>query len=238
MFSGSFSDTQPFSPDFSTTVTAGVGKDIAFDLADAASNVTIEITDSNGTVVQTITPAQPWVKGANTVSWTPAVGLDGDYGFRVTATGIGGDPVAAFASYKGNAMEKTVMVGEGSSISLNSNGGQIFSNALSVLSRAITATREAITDPDYEVDLGENFALAFSTLEAEEVSLANSSLQLEFKSDRLKQLMTNANDRISEKEVGSTQEAAIKLRTQQTSYDVTLEAVASVLKMTKLSDLV
>jgi len=238
MFSGSFSDTQPFSPDFSTAVTAGVGKDIAFDLADAASNVTIEITDSNGTVVQTITPAQPWVKGANTVSWTPAVGLDGDYGFRVTAAGIGGDPVAAYASYQGNAMEKTVMVGEGSSISLNSNGGKIFSNALSVLSRAITATREAITDPAYEVDLGDDFELAFSTMEAEEVSLANSSLQLEFKTDRLKQLMTNANDRISEKEVGSTQEAAIKLRTQQTSYDVTLEAVANVLRMTKLSDLV
>ncbi|SEM54575.1 Flagellin FlgL [Syntrophus gentianae] len=237
MYSGSLSNTQPFSADFSTTVTAGSGEDLVFDLADAASNVTIEIIDSTNTVVQTITPSQAWVKGKNTVSWTPDTGLDGDYSFRVSATDGVGDAVAAYASYSGDDQEKAVMVGEGSTFSLNSNGGSIFSNALSTLSQAITAANEAIKDPDYEVDLGDAFDLAFSTLEAEEVSLSNTNLQLEYKSDRLEQLMTNANDRISDTEVGSTEEAAIKLQTQQTSYDVTLEAVASVLKMTKLSDL-
>ncbi len=236
MYGGSLSDTQPFSADFNTTVTAGTGEDLVFDLAADASNVTIEILDSNDNVVQTL-PSQSGVKGTNTVSWTPVSGLDGDYSFRVTATDGVGDAVAAYASYQGDDQEKTVIVGEGSKLTLNSNGGSIFSNALSVLSQAITATNESITDPDYEVDLGDAFELAFSTLEAEEVSLANCNLQLEYKSDRLEQLVTNANNRISETEVGSTEEAAIKLQTQQTSYDVTLEAVASVLKMTKLSDL-
>jgi len=237
MYSGSLADTAPFSADFGTTVTSGSGEDIVFDLAGVASNVTIEIVDATDTVVQTITPSQSWVKGTNTVSWTPNVGLAGNYSFRVTATDSGSDPVAAYASYQGNDQEKTVMVGEGSTITLNSNGGSIFSNVLSVLSQAITATNESINDPNYEVDLGDAFELALSTLEAEEVSLANDNLQLEYKNDRLQQLMATANNRISATETGSTEEAAIKLQTQQTSYDVTLEAVAKVLKMTKLTDL-
>jgi hypothetical protein len=44
------------------------------------------------------------------------------------------------------------------------------------------------------------------------------------------------NERISDLEVGNTEQAVIELEAQQTAYDTTLEAAADVLKMSKLSD--
>jgi len=142
-------------------------------------------------------------------------------------------PFSPAGVYQGNSQEKTIMAGEGSSITLNSNGYQIFDKALSVLSQAITA----IQNGNQNVDLTQAFADATSAVEAELVSLSNTQKQLEDKSAQLNKLMTHAEDRISRAEVGSTEEAAIRLQAQQTAYEVTLEAVASVLKMTKLSDL-
>ncbi len=207
-----------------------VPKDIRFYLADAAPNVTIEIKDATGTV-QTITKAG--VKGTNpSVLWSDLGLPDGDYEFTVTAADALGNPVAASA-YRGDDGGKAVIVGEGSTITLNNNGGEIVGKALSVLSQAITA----IQNGNRNVDLTQAFADATSAVEAEEVSLANTQKQLGDKSAQLKKLMTHAEDRISEAEVGSREEAAIRLQAQQASYEVTLEAVANVLKMTKLSDL-
>jgi len=142
------------------------------------------------------------------------------------------EPFSSDGAYQGDDAGKTVIVGEGSTITLNNKGGDLFGNALSVLSQAITAIETSAA-----TDLGAAFEEAISAIEAEMVSLANTRSQLEYKTDRLKQLMANAESRISDTEVGSREEAAIKLRAQQTSYDLTLEAVASMLKMTKLSDL-
>lgn len=142
-------------------------------------------------------------------------------------------PFSSAGSYQGNSQEKTIMAGEGSSITLNSNGDTIFGKALSALSQAIAAIRNG----NQNVDLTQAFADATSAVEAEQLSLANTQKQLEDKSAQLKKRMAHAEDRISEAEVGSREEAAIRLQVQQTSYEVTLEAVANVLKMTKLSDL-
>jgi flagellar hook-associated protein 3 FlgL len=135
--------------------------------------------------------------------------------------------------YNGDLLKKQVLVGEGSSISINSVGSEIFTNVFSVLSQAINA----IETSNLAVDLGGDFDDAFADIQAEEVSLSNINAQLEYKNDHLEKLMTNAYNRISDLEVGSTEEWAIKLQAQQTNYDVTLEAVANVLKMTKLTDL-
>jgi len=234
MYGGNVSDTAPFSSN-SVSITTVPG-DIVFDQAGDASDLTITITDSTGTEVQTLTTADG-VNGTNTISWDgknangEAVSV-GDYDFTVTDTD--GNIVAAYASYRGDDGRKTMITGENSSITLNNNGGEIFSDALSVLSQAITA----IKNSNELSDLGDAFDAAIAAVEAEQISLANTNSQLEYKNDRLTQLVTNASNRISDVEVGSTEEAAIKLEVQETAYEVTLEAVANVLKMTKLSDLI
>jgi len=233
MYGGTLSDTAPF-PD-SIAITGGVPEDLIFDQVGNTSNLTITITDSTGTVVRALTTAAG-VAGTNTISWDGKDNSnnllpDGDYKFTVADTNTG-DSVATYSSYRGDDQEKTVMIGEGSKITLNNNGEEIFSDALSVLSQAIATIKNS-----EDLDLGDAFTDAMAAIEAEEVSLANTKTQLEYKNDQLKKIEAIATDRISDTETGSTEEAAIKLRTQQTSYDVTLEAVASVLKMTKLTDL-
>jgi len=252
MYGGNISDAVPFSNSVSiTTTTSGVTvpENIIFDLAGDASeliNLTVEITvtDSKGEVIREIMETGiTGVEGTNTLSWN---GLDddgnalpnGDYEFTVTVANSEGDSGAAYASYRGDEGGKAVIIGEGSSIILNNHGGEIFSKALSALSQAIAAVKNSDDDAYLASDLADIFGEAISAVETEQVTLANINTQLEYKSDRLEQLVTNIESDISNVEVGSTEEAAIKLEAQETSYEVTLEAVANVLKMTKLSDLI
>jgi flagellin-like hook-associated protein FlgL len=62
------------------------------------------------------------------------------------------------------------------------------------------------------------------------------SSQLNTAYERLDQLSEYLNERISDLEVGSSEQAVMELEVQQTAYETTLEAAAKVLKMPKLSD--
>lgn len=236
MYSGSVSNVAPFSDSVANDGVTQSG----FYLEAAAADVTITIMNSSGEVVRTLTTDDDGItvlQGKNTFVWdgcddSGATLSDDDYKFIVTAVDSAGDSVVAH-TYGGDNGGKTVITGENSSITLNNNGGEIFGKALSVLSRAINA----IQTSNVNVDLGDAFDDAFADIQAEAVSLSNINAQLEYKNDHLEKLMTNAYNRISDLEVGSKEEWAIKLQAQQTNYDVTLEAVANVLKMTKLSDL-
>jgi len=68
------------------------------------------------------------------------------------------------------------------------------------------------------------------------VELASAGVQLKSSSTRLTQLLTNTSNRISDLEIGSMEEAAIKLQAQHTTYEEVIAVTANILKMPKLTD--
>jgi len=234
MYSGNQSDTAPFSN--SVDVSGGTASNILFDLAGAASDMTIEITDSTGTVARTLT-ATSGVGGTNTITWDGRDDggntlADGSYTFTVTAAN-GSDAVAAYPSYRGDEGGKKIITGQNSVVTIDNNGGSIFSDALCTLSVVITALNN---DADLPSDLTNSLQAAIDGITSEQVTLANINAQLENSGDRLTQLTTYINGRISDLEVGDTTLAATELTAQETDYETTLKAVADVLQMPKLAD--
>ena len=91
-------------------------------------------------------------------------------------------------------------------------------------------------DADLPSDLTNSLQAAIDGITSEQVTLANINAQLENSGDRLTQLTTYINGRISDLEVGDTTLAATELTAQETDYETTLKAVADVLQMPKLAD--
>jgi len=75
-----------------------------------------------------------------------------------------------------------------------------------------------------------------TAITTEQVALSNVSSQLEVADTRLDNLTLALENEINTIEVGDTTTAAVKLEAQTTAREVTLETVASVLKMSNLSD--
>lgn len=237
MYSGNDSTVKPFSDE--TAVSDGTATNIVFDLSGAASSVTIEITDSTGAVVRTITTTG--AEGTNTVSWN---GKDddgntlayGDYSFTVTATDGSGNAVSEYPSYRGGTGSKTVITGENSTITLNKDGGAIFSDVLKVLSQAITAVNNSDTGSTTISTLTSSLKDAISQIQSEETSLAGATTLLTNSANRYDELTTYINGRISDTETGDTTLASEKLTVQETAYETTMSATASILKMDTLKD--
>ena len=244
MYAGNLSDKIPFAKVDITS--PGVADPIVFDLAGAATKADIQIIDSAGTVVRNITTAQPPVPpllaGTNTITAATWLGHDnegnnlpaGEYSFIVTASNAAGAAVAAYPTYGGDDGGKEVLTGVNEKVVLNNNGKDIFSGILNNLSQAITA----ITNDDTGAasSTGAALQLNIKTLEAKQVELSNASVQLGGSSTRLQQLTTNTSNRISDLELGSPEEAAIKLQAQQTNYQQVISVTANILKMPKLTD--
>lgn len=238
-YSGNHSATIPYSNN--VEVSGGVSSDIMFDLAADASEVTVEITDSTGAIVRTLTTTSGGVEGTNTITWDGCnedgnLLSDGDYGFTVSASDEEGNAVASYPSYRGDEGGKEIIIGENSIVTLNNDGSKIFGNALKTLSQAITALKDTGTDSTVISDLSASLEDASSQIEADQVILSNKNSLLENSTSRLDELKTYVNGRISDTEVGSTERAAVELQAQETAYETTLEAAAKVLKMPKLSD--
>jgi hypothetical protein len=68
------------------------------------------------------------------------------------------------------------------------------------------------------------------------VKLFNAGVQLDGAKIRLQQLKTSTINRVSDQEMGSPEEAAIKLQIQQNNYEQVMVVTANVLKMPKLTD--
>ena len=239
LYGGGNSLTPPFAEQ---AVLSGGSADVIFALAGDASTVTIEITDGAGKAVRTLTLLSGGIEGTNTVSWD---GLDDDgdplpdgtYEFIVNATDPAGEAVAAYAAYRGDAGGKEIPIGESSTAVLN-NDGSMFSDALKSLSRAITALKNSTYTDDLASELSDSIGNSIKQITAEQVTLANVESQLETSSERLDNLTLALQNEVSTLEVGSTEEAATKLAAQETVHTVTVETVAKVLKMSKLSDYV
>ena len=239
LYGGDNSLTAPYADE--VAISGGTADAVVFALAGAASSVTIEITNLAGEVVRTLT-VSGGTEGTNTVTWDGldsggTLLTDGTYDFTVSATDSAGDSVAAYAAYRGDEGGKEVLIGEGSTATLG-NDGSIFSDALSSLSQAMTALKNSTYTQTLASELSDSIGTVMKRVTLEQVSLANVTSQLEISDARLENLTLAIESRLSTQEVGSTEEAAVKLESQTTAREVTLEAVASVLKMSKLSDYV
>jgi hypothetical protein len=109
---------------------------------------------------------------------------------------------------------------------------------LSSLSRAITALKNSTYTSDLFSELSDSLGASIKQIEAEQVTLANVTSQMEISDERLDKLTLALQSEVSTLEVGSTEEAATKLEAQNTAHTVTVETIAKVLKMSKLSDYV
>lgn len=240
LYGGDNSLTAPYADN--AAISGGTADAVVFALAGNAATVTIEIKDPSGEVVRTLTVASGGSEGTNTVAWDGldsggAPLADGTYDFTVSAVDSSGDAVASYAAYRGNDGGKEILIGENSTVVLNNDGG-LFSNALSSLSRAITALRDSTYTDALASELSDSIEGAMKGITLEQVTLANMTSQLGISDERLDSLTLAIENEISTLEVGSTEEAAVKLEAQMTAREVTLEAVANVLKMSKLSDYV
>lgn len=238
MYNGNNSTAAAF--ENNTIISSGTTSNIVFDLADAATTVTIEITDSDGNVVRTLTITGA-TSGTNALTWN---GCDddgntlsnGNYSFTVTATDASGNDVASYPSYRGNTGGKEITIGENSTITLNNNGSELFGDAIKALSQAITAFRDTDNNTVSVSDFSTALESAISGIQAQQVTLSNQESQLSNATDRLDLLITSLTGRLSDLLVGSTEEAAVELTTQETVYETTVEAVSSVLNMDTLND--
>jgi len=141
MFSGHKTDRPAFG--HVVEISGGTAGAIEFGLAANASNVTIEVMDESGTVINTITPGGG-VDGVNSVAWgAAAIPADGIYKFTVTASNAGGD-VVDYATYNGDNGTVQIMIGDNTEITLQADGREIFTpagqvDAFEVIADLITA---------------------------------------------------------------------------------------------------
>lgn len=238
MYGGNSSDTVPFSSE--VTISGGTADDIIYNLASDASSTTVEVTDDDGNVVRTIT-VSGGSEGTNTVVWD---GLDdsgnalpdGDYTFMVTAADSGGAAVASYPAYRGGSESKEFVIGKSSTISLNNNGDSIFSPALKVLSRMITALQDTAATGVSTADFADDLDTVATGIKNQEALLSNANTIATNISDRLDAMINTIENRVSDLENGDITTAAAELTSQKTTYEVTQKALASVLTMPKLSD--
>jgi len=239
MYSGNQVNTTPFANE--VEISGGSPSDIIFGLAADASDLTVEITDSAGEVVRTLDVTGGGTEGVNTIAWDGldnggSTLTDGEYAFSIVASNTEGDAVTGYPIYRGDDGSKQVMIGEDSVVMIDRNGEEIFSETLCDLSRMITALQSSDYDPDLISDLNSSMNTAIEQMAAERVALSNIYSQMETVDVRLDQVILTVNDRLTDVETGSDDEAVIKLQSQQTAYEVTLEAAATMLNMRKLSD--
>ena len=259
MYSGDLSATKPFANEVNidSLPLPRVVDDIVFDLASAATSVDIQVSNSAGEVVRHITSAVSRTAGTNSIAWngladdgTTALD-DGQYSYTVTALD-GTIAVAAYHTYRGDDLnvEKEVLTGVNERLVLNNNGGDIFSDILNKISQALAAItaigRIRATVPLDEavlaveeakwINSGAELKKSITELETKQVALANASVLLGNASTRVQQFTNTTITRISELELGSPEEAAIKLQAQQTNYEQVISVTANVLQMPKLTD--
>jgi flagellar hook-associated protein 3 len=235
MYGGNELDSKPFSDDISLSSGSA---DIGYYLSSDASNVTLTIYDSSGNKAGTYTISGGGLSGSNNMTWDGSLDdgttlSDGDYTFTVSASDSSGNTVAA-SCYQGNSGSKTIIYGNGSTAAINSNGGDIFSEALSAITQLTTALESGTTaDVSSATD---SLSTAISKIKSERVALSNVYSQLEISTDRLDKLSELVKEKLSTVETGDTDEAAVELSAQETAYETTISAASKILNMSKLSD--
>ena len=238
LFGGSASEDKPFGN--KSTVTAGTAGDIVFDLGEPAAAVTIEITDRGGAAVRTITLAAG-TAGTNTVAWD---GLDdsgnpvpdGDYDYQISAVDAAGDPVAAFHTYRGGDACKEVIIGDGNTVKINNDGGDIFSQALMVMQQTLIVMETAPFDETALADMVDDLVGVLDNLNVEMIKETAAASRLESAYEWTELARYNRETSLSQKEIYDANQAAIELQAQETAHEITLETTSLILNLTKLFD--
>ncbi|MEI6314773.1 MAG: FlgD immunoglobulin-like domain containing protein [Syntrophus sp. (in: bacteria)] len=239
MYGGDHTDTIPFADE--VAISDDTPANVVFALSAEASDVTIEITDTNGTVVRTLTVTSGGSKGNNTIAWDGCddggnILSDGVYDFTISAMDTAGDEVAAYAAYRGDTGGKEIIYGENSAVEMNRDGGALFSKTLSALRQTITALNNDGCDDALISKSGDSLAEAIDLVTAEQVRLANIASQLSTNENRWNNLTTTVESSLSAIETGSVEQAAVVVKARETAYKVVLETTATILKLPKLSD--
>ncbi|HAJ28515.1 MAG TPA: hypothetical protein DCG53_14955 [Syntrophus sp. (in: bacteria)] len=239
MYGYDHADTIPFADE--VAISDGTPANVIFALSAAASDVTIEITDTDGTVVRTLTVASGGSKDNNTIAWDGCddsgnLLSDGVYDFTISATDADGEEVATYAAYRGDAGGKKIIIEENSAVEMNRDGGALFSKTLSALRQTITALKNNSCDDALISKSGNSLAEAIDLVTAEQVRLANIASQLSTNEKRWDNLTTTVESSLSAVETGSVEQAAVVLKARETTYKVVLETTATILKLPKLSD--
>jgi flagellar hook-associated protein 3 FlgL len=233
LYGGTRPDSPPFSDEVS--VSSGTPDDISLYLASAASAVSITVYDSDGNTVRNISSSGS--EGTNTISWN---GLDddgntladGDYTFTVTALDSSGDPVSS-SCCQSDSGSKKIIIGDGSSATINTSGGAVFSDAFSALTQLISSLESGTTDT---TEATKSLSDAIETIASERVGLSNIYSQMDISTDRVDALTELIQEKLSAVETGSTDEAAVILNAQETNYETTMAAASKILDMPTLSD--
>jgi flagellar hook-associated protein 3 FlgL len=230
MFSGHQTDTPAFG--HVVEIAGGTPGDLEFGLAADAANVTIEVMDDSGTVIQTITPAGGGTDGVNTASWSGAIPPDGLYKFTVTASNAGGD-VVDYATYNGDNGTVRIIMGENTELTLNADGREIFTPAgqvdtFEVMADLITALEngdaEAINTMTYQLDSVRTQVSEFRAASAPKMyQLENTENFWSNYKPKLEQLL-------SETENVDLNEAAMRLNQLDLAYQSTIATAARIIQ--------
>jgi len=241
IFSGHQTKTAPFGD--TVKLKGGSSEDITFGLAADATEVTIEIYSDAGTLVRTLTPAELGTcsAGVNTVTWD---GLDdggspcddGEYTFSVSAADGAGVIVADYPAYKGDDGDLKVKVGKSTILSVERNGGDVFTGILRTLRELITTYESGDFDSSTISSYRDSLNESFDTLEAFRSDQAATYKMIETNEDMLAKLKLNIAGALGNIEDVDTETATIELKTQQTAYDACLEAISSILDEGTLID--
>ena len=240
MFSGYQTDTPAYS--HNVEISGGTANTINFGLSADSPNVTVKIQDTYGNVIRTLAPGDigPASDGINTVVWD---GLDdggnpladGQYTFTVEAFNGSSDPVADYALYNGDDGNATYMIGEGTQLSLDADGRNIFSpenpagiNIFEVMADLINA----LENDDTSAIAEQTELLDLAHTQISEIRAANSPrmYQLETTEQFWSNYKPKLQDLLAKTEAVDLNEAVMQLKNIELAYQTTLAAAARIIQ--------
>lgn len=230
MFAGHQTDTPAFG--HVVEVSGGIPGDIVFGLCADATNVTLEIKDNTGAVINTIVPAGGGTDGINTVAWSGPVPADGLYTFTVTASNAGGD-VVDYATYNGDNGEVRILLGENTELTIDADGRNIFTPA------GKADVFEVMADLIFALENDDDAAIETQTKKLDETrsqvndiraSSAPKMYQLEATGQFWDNYKPKLEHMLSDTEDLDLNEAAMKLNQIDLAYQTTIATAARIIQ--------
>ncbi len=241
LFSGNQTRTVPFGE--TVTLDGGNPADVSFGLAEDSTDTTITIYNGAGELVRTLTPAEVGgcSEGTNTVVWD---GLDDDgslcddgtYSFTVSGLDGSGLAVADYPAYQGDDGTLRVQIGTNTTMELNADGDELFTDVLKTLKELIVTFENGNYDASSISGLTESLQESRENLDVFRASQAAAYKVAETNESMLEKLKSNVEDALSNSRDADTDRAVVELQMQKTSYDASLEAVGSILSQGTLLD--
>jgi len=249
MFSGYQTDTPAYS--HTVEISGGTADTINFGLSADSSNVTLKIQDNNGNVLRTLAPADigPGSDGINNVVWDGRddggnLLADGLYIFTVEAFNASNDPVADYAVYNGDDGSVTYILGEGTRLSLDADGRNIFSPENPDGTPAGINIFEVLADLIYALENDDTSAIADQTklldrahTQISEIRAANSPrmYQLETTEEFWSNYKPKLQELLAKTEEVDLNEAVMQLKNIELAYQTTLATAARIIQPSLLN---